>query len=81
MWALLADVAQAQPRGRQHTPETWKALFMHACGHETRFEMGLNSEPFPMGFRSSKLTKEQMGELMDFIEAWGAQNGVRFSDV
>jgi hypothetical protein len=32
-WAMLSDVSRAKPDGRTHTPEVWKALFMHACGH------------------------------------------------
>lgn len=80
-WAMLTDVArQAEHNGNRYTPEQWKALFLHACGQETHFMPGLNGDPFPAGFRSSKLTVAQMGEVMDFIEAWGAQNGVRFSD-
>ena len=79
-WAMLSDVSRAKPEGRTHTPETWRDLFLHAMGHSVRFEMGLNGEPFPAGFRSSKLTVAQMGELMEFIAAWGAERGVRFSD-
>lgn len=81
MWAMLTDVAeQAEHNGKRYTTDQWKALFLHACGHEVHFMAGLNGEPFPAGFRSSKLSKEQMGELMDFIEAWGAQNGVVFRE-
>lgn len=81
MWAMLTDVAtQAEHSGRKYTPDQWKQLFMHACGHEVHFMPGLSGEPFPAGFRSSNLNKQQMGELMDFIEAWGAENGVRFSE-
>lgn len=79
-WAMLSDVSRAMPGGRKHTPEVWKALFLHAMGHASRFEMGLNGEPFPVGFRSSRLSKAQMGELMEFIAAWGAENGVTFGD-
>lgn len=77
MWAMLTDVAeQAHHNGKRFSPDQWKQLFMHACGHEAHFMAGLNGEPFPAGFRSSQLNKEQMGELMDFIEYWSAQNGV-----
>lgn len=79
-WAMLSEVSRAKPRGMKHTPETWKALFMHALGHATRFEMGLNGEPFPVGFRSSRLTKAQMSDLMEFIASWCAENGVILSD-
>ena len=80
MWTLLGFISRAKPGGRKHTPETWKALFMHAMGHQSRFEMGLNGEPFPAGFRSSQLNKSQMSELIEFILAWGAEQGVRFGD-
>jgi hypothetical protein len=80
LWAMLSDVSRAKPDGRHATPEVWKALFMHACGHAVQFEMGLNGQPFPVGFRTSKMTKDQMRDLLDFIQAWGAENGVRFGD-
>jgi hypothetical protein len=73
MWAMLSDISQAKPDGRMHTPETWKALFLHAMGHASRFEMGLNGEPFPVGFRSSQLSKTQMSDLMEFMSAWAAE--------
>ena len=76
MWALLSAVSRAKPAGRRHTPEVWKNLFMKACGHAVQFEMGLDGEPFPMGFRTSQLSREQMSELIEFIQAWAAQNGV-----
>lgn len=79
MWVLLSELSRAKPQGRTHTPEMWKALFMHACGHAVQFENGLDGQPFPVGFRSSRLSKAQMTELIEFILAWGAQNGVQWS--
>lgn len=78
-WAMLSDISRAKPDGRMHTPETWKALFLHAMGHASRFEMGLNGEPFPVGMRSSVLSKSQMSDLMEFMSAWAAEKGVIFS--
>lgn len=80
MWALLSDISQAKPEGRTHTPETWKALMMHALGYEARFEMGLNGEPFPVGFRSSRLNKDQMSDLIETIYSYGARHGVQWSE-
>jgi hypothetical protein len=79
-WVLLTELSIQKPEGRVHTPETWKGLVMHACGHECQFQMGLNGEPFPVGFRSSNLNKAQMGDLIEWIYAYGAQNGVVFGD-
>lgn len=81
MWAMLTEVALAEPEGRKHTPEVWKMLFMHSLGHQARFEIGLNGEPFPTGFRSSRLTKEQMSDLIEVIYEYGSRHGVRFGDL
>ena len=51
-------------------------MFMHACGHAVQFESGLDGKPFPTGFRSSKLSKSQMSDLIEFIHAYAASNGV-----
>lgn len=80
LWAMLSDVSRAKPEGRMHTPEIWKALFMSACGHAVQFETGLDGAPFPVGFRSSRLSKSQMGELLEFVGAWGSEHGVQWSD-
>jgi len=80
LWAMLSDVSRAKPEGRCQTPEVWKALFMHACGHAVQFENGLNGQPFPTGFRSSRLTKAEMSELIECILEYGARHGVRWSD-
>jgi hypothetical protein len=80
MWAMLTDVSVACPLGRRHTPDDWKAIFMNACGWECQFVEGLDGRPFPKGFRSSHLTKSQMGDLISFIQAFGDEHGVRWSD-
>lgn len=80
LWALLSDVSRAKPEGRCHTPEVWKTLFMAACGHAVQFENGLNGQPFPVGFRSSRLSKAEMSDLIEFVIQWGTEHGVRFDE-
>lgn len=80
MWAMLSDISRAKPEGRMHTPEVWKCLFMNALGHETAFEMGLDNRPFPIGFRSSQLTKAQMSDLIELIYSYGATHNVKWSE-
>lgn len=80
MWAMLSDVSQAMPEGRRHTPEDWKAIFMNACGWEVQFIEGLDGRPFPTGFRSSRMTVKQMADLITYIQAYGDEQGVRWSD-
>jgi len=81
LWALLSEVARAKPEGRNWTPETWKCAFMHYLGHQVMFAEGLDgSGPFPLGFRSSKLTKKQMTDLIECVLKYGAEHGVVFND-
>lgn len=80
LWAMLSDISRTKPEGRCHTTDVWKAIFMNACGHQVQFVPGLDGEVFPMGFRSSHLSMEQMIKLIDFIYWYGAQHGVVWSD-
>lgn len=76
MWQLLTEISKAKPHGREATPDSWKILFLHACGHACQFEIGLNGSPFPVGFRSSQLSKEQMSDLIEYIRAYAAEAGL-----
>jgi NinB protein len=84
MQAMLSDVARAKPDGRVLSTDHWKCLFMDALaaesgkpGFKARWEPSLDGEGVVnVGYRSSRLDKSDMGELMDFIEAWGTQKGV-----
>ena len=80
LWAMLSDISRAKPEGRTHTADTWKALAMHACGFEVQFLMGLDGQPFPNGFKSSRLTKRQMSDLIEWLYAYGAEHGVQWSE-
>ena len=77
MWAMLSDLSVAKPQGRRHTPEVWKCLMMSACGHAVQFEVGIDDKPFPVGFSSSRLSKTQMSDLIEFIYAYAAEHGVK----
>jgi len=81
MWAMLTDISRARPEGRVMTPDLWKAVFMNACGHEVQFINGLDGgTPFPIGFRTSKLSKAQMADLITFIYEYGDRHGVVWSE-
>ena len=76
MWALLTEISVRKPNDLRYTAEQWKCLFMHALKYEVLYMEGLNGEPFPAGFKTSKLNKAQMSELLEFIHKWCAENGV-----
>lgn len=81
MWAMLTDIARSKPEGRRWTPETWKCAFMHSLGHQVQFCEGLDgSGPFPLGFRSSHLSKQQMADLITVIQEYGDRHDVMWSE-
>ena len=81
MWAMLSDIARAKPEGRVMPPEAWKAAFMSALGHEIVWQPGIEgAPPFPAGFRTSKLSKAGMSDLMEFIASYGSRHGVQWSE-
>jgi hypothetical protein len=84
LWALLTDVArQATWHGKKRTTEEWKDLFtgaVKAAGSGLEVVPGLEGGFMILGLRTSEMTKAEMAELQDYIEAWGAQHGVVFSE-
>ncbi len=82
MWAMLGDIAkQKQHFGQSYEAGDWKVIFLHALGRETRFVPALDGAGFlPIGQSSSDLSKSEMSELIEMMFAWGAQNGVVWSD-
>jgi NinB protein len=57
--------------------DQWKLLFMHACGQEVEFMPSLDGSTFiPYGGSSSEMKVDEM----EFMTAWGVQNGVVFRD-
>lgn len=81
MWSLLSDISRAKPGGRTATPDVWKSLFMHALDHAQRFEEALDGRGMvPVGFRTSRLNKQQMADLIETILEYGARHGVQWSE-
>lgn len=80
LWANLTDIAtQASHNGRKYTPDAWKSLFLHACGREIQFVPALDGSGFiPFNNSSSDLSREEMSDLLEFMEAWAFENKVTF---
>lgn len=80
LWAMLGDISRAKPDGLEHTADMWKCLMMKACGHQVQFVNGIDGEPFPVGFRTSRLTVSQMCDLITCAQEYGDRHGVRWTD-
>lgn len=82
MWAMLTDVAeQVQWHGVRLTADDWKLIFLDGLKQEMRLVPNLNGNGFVnLGRSSSDLSKDEMGDLMELIAAFGAQHGVTFHE-
>ena len=80
MWALLNEVsAQLEHGGERYEPDDWKSIFMKAAGHRLRFAPALDGDGVvALGYRSSKLNKEEFSDLIETIYSQGLQRGVVF---
>lgn len=79
MWAMLADLsAQVNWHGQKLSAEEWKHV-LSASLKKQKVVPGIDGGFVVMGLSTSKMTKQEMGEMMDLIEAFGAQQGVRFT--
>ena len=74
---MLTDVAQhAKLNGRKYKPDQWKVIFMNALGHEQDVIQGIKGDWVPTGFKTSKLEKEQMSDLIMSIEQYCAEQRI-----
>ena len=82
MWAMLTDISiGGKLRGEHWTPDQWKAIFMQSLGHPVEILPSLDGKSwFPASLSSSQLSKGQMVELIECMQAWGAENGIVFHD-
>lgn len=79
MWAMLTDVSkQVVWYGRKLTPEDWKHVFTASL---TKQEVvpGIDGGFVVLGKSTSQMTKSEMSELQDLMQAFGAQQGVKFT--
>lgn len=79
LWAMLADIsAQVDWYGQKLTSEEWKDVFS-ASLKRTKVVPGLDGGFVVCGQSTSKMTKAEMCELQELMEAFGAEKDVRFT--
>lgn len=79
LWAMLDDISrQVDWYGRKLTAENWKHVFTAALSKQDVVP-GLDGGFVVLGQATSKMTKAEMSELQELMQAFGAQQGVRFS--
>ena len=79
LWAMLTDISkQVVWYGRKLTPEDWKHVFTAGL---TKQEVvpGIDGGFVVLGKSTSQMTKAEMSELQELMQAFGAQQGVKFT--
>ena len=80
MWPLIADIQAQVPDTATYSADDMKLRFLHSLGQEMRFLPELEGGGmFPVGQRSSTLSKSQFTALIELMFAYGARHGVRWS--
>lgn len=78
LWAMLADIsAQVDWYGQKLTSEEWKDV-LSASLKRTKVVPGLDGGFVVCGQSTSRMTRAEMCELQELMEAFGAQQGVKF---
>jgi hypothetical protein len=81
MWPMLADLRSQVEWLNGFTTDDIKLMFLNKLGVELRFLPTLERQGmFPVGLKSSTLTKEQFAGLIELIYQLGAEEGVTWSE-
>lgn len=80
IWAMMREIADQKPRGFLYPATTWKGVFMSGFGIELEFVRGLYDEPVAHTLSTSKLSRGQAAEFIEFTRWWCADNGVNLTD-
>ena len=82
MWVQLAQLATHLKHGGDfYEAEDWKCAFLKAMGKKLRFMPALDGEGVvAIGYRSSRLSKAEMSEMIERIYEYGSRHGVSFDD-
>ena len=81
MWAMIGDILKSPPAwfDRSLGPDDVKQVMMSAMFKELRMTRNADNDGYiPLAYRSSQLSVRQMADLIEYIAAWGARNGVVF---
>lgn len=80
MWPMLSDVSrQVNWYGEQLSPEDWKHVFTASLKSQ-RAVPGIEGGFVVLGQSTSQMSKEVFSQLIELIYAFGANNGVQWSE-
>jgi hypothetical protein len=85
MWAMLHDIS-TQVKWRVNgsmifmSAEDWKDVLTAGLTKNSRIADGIEGGFVMLGERTSKMTKERMAELIEFMQWFGAERGVKWTE-
>lgn len=85
LWAMLGDIARQVPWAvngvMQHLEaEDWKNIMTATVRQEVRMAAGINGGFVLLGVSTRRMTVAELGELIEFMYAFGADRGVNWSE-
>ena len=79
LWAMLADISQQVDwHGRKLSSDDWKHVLTASLKKQDAVP-GIDGGFVVLGVSTKKMTKAEMCDLQTLMEAFGAQQGVKFS--
>jgi hypothetical protein len=78
MWHMLTQLSVSlRWHGQKLSPDDWKLVMMAGLNQELRLVPNIHGNGFvQLGRSSSKLSKAEMSDLMELIEAFATERGV-----
>ena len=83
--ALLSDISkQCEFNGQKRDIDTWKMIMVSAhkiaTGGKAEMVIGLEGEVINLRESTAQMSVQRLASLIEYITAWGAENGVKFND-
>jgi len=85
--AMIGDIAkQASHLGSKWDSESWKRFLLWQFAKDTNTNQGQivpsldGTGIVQLGLQSRSFTKEQASEFVEWLNAWGAENGITFTE-
>ena len=82
MWAMLGDISkQCKHFSDYYSAEDWKDIFTASLSIELKMTPTIQGNRWVvLGLKTRKMNKQQLIELIDFIQSYGDLKGVKWSD-
>ena len=86
--AMIGEIAkQAQHLGAKWDAESWKRLLVDQFCRDNDIKTGVvipnlsGDGIVQLGFQTRKFTKEQASEFVEWLNTWGAEHGITYSQI